>query len=121
MHKDQKGMTLIGWVIVLAIVGVFALAGMRLLPVYLEYFKINAVLNGLDKEMEGEKATSKAIYIYVKKRFDVESVNVIDESDLNIEIKGAVYEVRAKYDHRVPFLGNVDFIVAFDTAVEVDR
>lgn len=121
MRTKQRGMTLIGWVIVVGILGVFALAGMRLLPVYLEYFKISSVLKGLDQEMEGERATMQAIRSYVQKRFDVESVNIIDEDDLLVERKGSVFEVRAQYDHRVPFVGNVDFTVAFDTAVEVDR
>ena len=44
--RKSKGLTLIGFVIVLAIVLFFAYAGMRVIPMYLEY---QALISAMDK------------------------------------------------------------------------
>ena len=40
MLKRQRGMTMIGILFVLALVGVIGYAGMRILPLYLNYMKV---------------------------------------------------------------------------------
>jgi hypothetical protein len=44
--RKSKGLTLIGFVIVLAVVLFFAYAGMRVIPMYLEY---QALISAMDK------------------------------------------------------------------------
>jgi Tfp pilus assembly protein PilE len=43
----QKGMTAIGWLIVLALIGFFVLLTLKMLPSYLEYYKIVSTLDSL--------------------------------------------------------------------------
>ncbi len=40
LHHKARGITLIGFVILLAVVGFFVYLGMRLVPVYLEYMNV---------------------------------------------------------------------------------
>jgi Tfp pilus assembly protein PilE len=40
MRQSQQGMTFIGLLCILALVGVIGYAGIRLVPVYLNYMKI---------------------------------------------------------------------------------
>ena len=49
---NQRGMTAIGWLLVLGLIGCFTLVTLRLVPLYLEYYKVVAVLEGL----EGKKS-----------------------------------------------------------------
>ena len=44
MKRTQSGMTLIGFVIVLAVVGVFIYMGMKLIPMYSEYYAVKQAL-----------------------------------------------------------------------------
>ncbi len=110
-----------GWVIVLAIIGVFSIAILRVGPLYMEYYKISSVLSSLPSEMKSSGATKQEIYDYLSKRFNIEAINVITAKEVKIERKGEVYLVQAAYDARSPFLGNLNFIVTFDKAVEVPR
>ncbi len=48
--KRQNGMTAIGWLIVLALIGFFVLLTLRMLPSYLEYYKIVSSLDSMEKE-----------------------------------------------------------------------
>ena len=119
-RNRQRGMTLMGWVIVLAVFGVFAIAVLRAGPLYMEYYKIHSVLTSLPKEM-GSGTTKQDIYSYLSKRFNIEAITVIKAKEVKIERKGENYEVRANYDARSPFIGNLNFIITFDKSVEVPR
>ena len=50
MKRTQGGMTLIGFVIVLAVVGLFAYVGMKLVPMYSEFYAVKQALKGLSTE-----------------------------------------------------------------------
>ena len=121
MH-NQKGMTLIGWIGVLAILLVLALAALRLLPVYMQYFRIDSVMRDLPLQMKSEsKVSQKAIKDYVGKRFDIESINVIQPDDVKIVLNTDDYTVKVEYDHKVPYVANVSFLVSFSKEVKVPR
>ena len=46
-RRDQRGMTTLGLIILIAFVGIFVMAGIRLTPVYLNYMKVAGVVNGV--------------------------------------------------------------------------
>mgnify|MGYP000706487245 CR=1 FL=1 len=51
--RREGGMTTLGLIILVAFVGLFALAGLRLTPVYLNYMKVAGVVNGVYEEFDG--------------------------------------------------------------------
>lgn len=119
--RKQQGMTAIGWIIILAIVGVFATASMKIFPIYLEHYKINSILKGLQAEMGTDKATRTDIRDYLIKRFDVESIRSIKYRDVEVKTQGDNWAVRVTFDSRTSFIGNLDFIVTMDKTVEIPR
>ena len=42
MKRTQSGITLIGFVVVLAVVGLFAYVGMKLFPMYSEFYGVKS-------------------------------------------------------------------------------
>src|SRR3546814_17701607 len=50
MKRTQGGMTLIGFVIVLGVIGFFAYIGMKLVPIYSEYYAVKQALKGLQEQ-----------------------------------------------------------------------
>jgi hypothetical protein len=119
MRHDERGMTLISWIFVLAVAFLFGLAGLRLVPVYLEYLKITSSLNSVQKEFSGQTATVNDLRTALSKRFDIEDVHVITKQDVKIDRGAGGYMLRAKYEHRTPFVANIGFIVAFDKSVQI--
>ena len=49
-RTHQRGMTAIGWLIVLAMIGFFVLLALRMVPAYLDYYKVVSTLEGLESE-----------------------------------------------------------------------
>ena len=114
-------MTTLGLIFLVCFVGLFAFAGIRLTPVYLNYMKVVGVVNGIHEEFDGQNAAREAIRSSIARRFDVESITVINARDVKVTSVDGGYEVRAEYNHLSPFIGNVSFSVHFDKKALVRR
>ena len=118
---QQDGMTAVGMLILVAFVGLFAFAAIRLTPVYLNYMKVAGVLDGVYKEFDSQNPSRGAIQTSVLRRFDVESVSVITHRDIKVTPDNAGFMVTADYDHTTPFIANIHFTVKFHKQVLVRR
>jgi len=117
----QAGMTTLGVIILVSFIGIFAFAGIRLSPIYLNYMKVTGVVTGVHKEFDGQNATSSAIRKSISRRFDIESVGEIVAKDVKVTKVDGGHEVAATYSHKAPFMGNISFVVDFDKRVVVRR
>ena len=117
----QAGMTTLGVIILVAFVGIFAFGGLRLVPIYLNYFKVVGVVSGVLEEFDGTGATAGTIRKSISRRFDIDSVSEITANDVKVTKVDGGYEVAAVYSHKAPFMANVSFIVDFDKRVTVRR
>ena len=117
----QAGITTVGFLILAVFIGLFAFAGMRLSPVYLNYMKVAGVLDGVFKEFDSQNPSRASLQKSIRRRFDVESVTVITARDIKIVNESGGFRIEAVYDHMAPFIGNVSFSVHFDKKVLVRR
>lgn len=117
----QAGMTSLGILIMVSFIGLFAFAGIRLTPVYLNYMKVAGVLTGVEDEFDGQNPSRGAIRTSIDRRFEIESVSEIASKQVTITQNGAGFEVIAAYDHTTPFISNIYFTVRFKKAVQIRR
>ncbi len=115
----QRGMTGIGWLMVLALIAFFALVVLRLAPAYLEYAKVASVLEGMGEVPLITKKPNPEVRGLIRKRFSIEDVHSMKVEDIEIGRKAGVLTLRAAYEVRSPLIGNVDVVVSFDKQVEV--
>lgn len=119
--RRQAGMTTLGLAILVAFVGLFAFAAIRLTPVYLNYMKVASVVSGVFEEYDGTNPSRAAIRQSIARRFDIESVAVIRAKDVAVKTVDEGYEVAAVYSHKAPFIANVSFVVDFDRRVVIRK
>ena len=117
----QAGMTTLGLIILVLFVGWFVFGGMRLTPIYLNYMKVAGVVSGVQTEFDGANASRASIRNYISRRFDIESVGIINAKDVTVSKVDGGYEVAATYSHKAPFIANVSFVVDFDNRVVIRR
>jgi hypothetical protein len=120
MRYRERGVTFLGWVMILVPVALVLYACMRLVPVYLEYMKIARTLEQLSSESVGDGSDPRSLRNTIEKRFDIEDVSVINKDDVKITKEGSGYRVEAAYEAVAPFISNVDLLVTFDKVVIVD-
>ena len=117
----ERGMTTLGMLILAAFIGLFAFGAIRLAPVYLNFFKVKGVIDGVHQEFDGQNPSRSAIRTSINRRFEVESVSVVSNDDIKITPSDAGFVVEASYDHTTPYIGNLYFTVRFDKRVTVRR
>lgn len=115
--KRQNGMTAIGWLIVLGLIGFFVLLTLRMLPSYLEYYKIVSSLDSLVNETGLDSPA--AIRRLLDRRFNISYVDVIQPTDVIIKPVGSNFQVIADYESRKHIFANVDVVMSFYKEVMV--
>jgi hypothetical protein len=114
MRRNQSGMTLISFVIVMGVVGFFLYIIMKLFPMYNEYYGVRSALKALAAEpgvASQDPAQIKSNLIdkrlYVNYSTSVKSENVFVE-----QTNGGV-QIRVEYEVRKPFIYNLDIVGKF--------
>jgi hypothetical protein len=118
-HARQQGMTFIGVVIVLGLIAFFVLAALKLVPLYLENFKIVSSLQSLKSEAGLGSKSAPEIMTLLSRRLDINEVRRLTPKDIEIKTGSGRALVRIKYEARESFIGNVDIVAKFDDSVEL--
>jgi hypothetical protein len=116
--RRHSGLTLIGFLIVLSFTLFFAYAGMRLIPMYLEYNALTTAMDRLQDEPGSSKMSPSAIKQRVSRSLWASyASNNIKPAHMKISKVSGGIRVRVAYEIREPFLGNIDLVGKFDNSV----
>ena len=120
MRARQRGMTFLGLLILILVVGTWVYAAIRVVPLYLENMKIASTLEKVRDEYSANPGTTDfMIRKAIERHFDIEMVTAISDRDILIQRKGDVFVVTAAYEATAPFAYNIEFLVTFDRTVEI--
>ena len=115
MKRKQGGMTLIGFIIVLALVGFFAYIAMKLVPMYSEYYSVKQALKGLQQEPGiANQDPAKIKDLFFRRLYISYSDNVKPENvKLQRSESGVGWNMDVNYEVRKPLVGNLDVVGKF--------
>jgi Tfp pilus assembly major pilin PilA len=117
MKSRQSGITLIGFVIMLAIVGFFAFMAMKLVPSYIEYMGVVKALNQMSTEGGNEDIEQARRQLAFKMSFQYVDDSTIKPKDVTIQRSGNESVLRVSYDKVIPFMYNIAFLLHFEKSV----
>lgn len=115
--SKQQGVTAIGWVGILALIAFFTLMALKLVPIYLDSFKVGSILETIEDEFTGRDATPVEISTTLVKRLDINMVDGVTKDDIYIDRKNKMLTVEVDYEVRTKLMGNVDAVVFFQKSV----
>jgi hypothetical protein len=116
--QKQRGMSLIGFVIVLSVVIFVSFIGMKIGPLYMEYYSVVSALNGVASERGSANLSPYDLRVKVLNRLYVSYSENVKESDIKVT-RGNGVHLRVKYEVREPIMGNLDVIARFDKSVRL--
>jgi Domain of unknown function (DUF4845) len=119
MRKHQRGITAIGWLILMIPVAIVFYAGIRVSPLYLNYMKVVHSLDSVATEISNEGQTADGLRNAVDKHFQIESVDYPDKKDLKITRVNSVWQIEANYDDQSPLFSNIAILITFDKIVKL--
>lgn len=119
MQRNNRGITLIGFMILLCVAGFFAYIVMRLLPIYVEYFSVVKSMEMVKSEPGSAQKSVEEIRRDLSFKFNTQYVDETSVPPQAIQLKreagGAT--LRIAYERRVNFMYNIDLVAAFDKSV----
>ena len=119
MKSRQSGVTLIGFLIIIVVVGFFAYMAMKVLPSYSEYMGVTKAMNQIATAGTSGKSLDEIRRdLMFKMGFQYVDDSTIKPSDITIKRNaGGTSELRVAYDKQIPFIYNIDFLLHFDKSV----
>jgi hypothetical protein len=121
MRSRQAGITFIGWLFLLAPVAVVGYAGIRLVPVYLNYMKVAKALEQTATENKGEATLNvDSVRRALDKRFDIDGVTYPEVKAISVSRDGSNWVLEADYEDTVPMFAGISLVVHFDKRAVVE-
>jgi hypothetical protein len=117
MRNRQRGVTAIGWLVLLTPIAIVGYAGIRLAPLYLNYMKVTKALEQVANDYKNGGGDPTTIRSVVDKHFEIDMVEFPTTKDLKITRDAAGWVVEMAYDDEAPLFSNVSLHVNFDKVV----
>ncbi|MDF1725965.1 MAG: DUF4845 domain-containing protein [Alcanivorax sp.] len=118
--SQQRGISLIGWAVMLLVVVVLGTAALRMVPAYMEYNTISSSIKSLLQDSKTALLSPREVREALNKRFTINQVNVISANDLGITKDGGVLKVTTDYEVREPMFYNVSIVMTFQDEFSKD-
>ena len=116
-HK-QNGLSLIGFILVLALALFASFLAMKIVPVYMEYYSVVSAMNGIAAEKGSAKLSPYDIRLKFLTRLNVSYSANVKNKHVKLTRSDGVY-LRVAYEVREPIIGNLDVIAKFDKSVRL--
>ncbi len=121
MKRKQSGMTLMSFLMVLAVVGFAAYVAMRLFPMYQEYYAVKSSLKGLANEPGVADMDPGRIQDLFFRRLDINYSDNVKPAHVKIERMEGGWNMKVSYEVRRPLVGNLDVVGKFDASQAMTR
>ncbi len=96
--QRQRGMTILGMILVIIMVAFVALIGMKVIPMYIQYYSIKSTIESVRKEPMLAQMTPTDIQKAIERRFTIGYVENVKASDLKIRNERNIRVLELKYD-----------------------
>jgi len=115
--RRQRGITFLGFVFVLVVLGIFGYIGLKLFPVYSESFRIDTALANVMQDGVAD-ASKRDITKALVRRFTVNDIRRISERNFDeyvtIEKDRDDVSIYISYRAEVPLFANLSIVVDFE-------
>ena len=118
LHK-QRGLSLIGFIFLAAVVAFVMFTAFRCVPAWTEYFGLKKVLQATANEY-GVEGQAAAIRTSFNRRAQIDDLPVKD-TDLDIRKENGRIVLAVAYLRKVPIAGNVSLLFDFDASAVSTR
>lgn len=122
MRNGQRGMTYLGMLILMIVIAFCAIVVIKVMPVYLEHFKVESSLKSLAQDSKANMAQLPPAEIrkLLMRRLEVNDVSHVKKENIAISREGNKTMVDVSYEARVTLFFNLDLVARFpDNHIEL--
>jgi hypothetical protein len=111
--RKQRGLSLIGLLLVSGLLVLLALIGFKVLPAYVEYLAVKKAVTDIARAPETRGGQVRDVQMAFDRRAQIDDITSIRGQDLEINKLGDGFEIIATYSVQVPLFGNVSACIDF--------
>jgi hypothetical protein len=121
MKRTQRGITMLGFLITLAVVMFFLYCGMKIVPMYTEFYSVKKALAGMASEPGLSTASKEKVRQLFMRRLNMSYALNVKQDALKIESTGDGYLLTVDYEERRDLFANLDVVGKFHAQQELKR
>jgi len=115
--SKQRGLTAISWFLIIALAIMVIIFFIRLIPIYIDGYSVKQAVASLAEDSKLVKTSPKAIKKSLLTKLNLNSVYSVTGDDIYVSRKKGKTLVEVDYEIRENVLGNLDFVVSFNSEV----
>jgi hypothetical protein len=121
MNRKQSGMTMLGFLITLAVVMFFLYCGMKIVPMYTEFYSVKKALASLAAEPGIANKSKEQVRDLFFRRLYMSYANNVKSDALKIDSTGEGLMMAVDYEQRKELFANLDVVGKFHAEQELKR
>ena len=111
--SQQRGLTMISWLVVIVFLLFQAVIAMNVIPVYMTDRTVGSIMKELPKDLKVQQASAKELKGMVSKRLNINSVYTVKPEHIKVKKGRGENIVTIDYEPRGKLVGNLEYIVHF--------
>jgi hypothetical protein len=117
---SQKGLSILGWMTMLALVAFLASAVFKMVPHYLDYRALEKAITAIETDKSAEVHTVPEFYAHIGKSMTINSIRDLKLADiLTVTIEENEFVAHLDYETREVLIENLDLVARFDKEFRV--
>ncbi|UQY35563.1 DUF4845 domain-containing protein [Pseudomonas fulva] len=118
--RSQQGLSIVSWLVVLAVVAFLASTAFKVVPHYLDYMSMEKIITSVETDRVDSVKTVGDFYSHVSRGMTVNSIRDLNMQDvLKVTQDGNEFLAHLKYEKREHLIENIDLVVNFDKEFRV--
>ncbi|MFD3300611.1 DUF4845 domain-containing protein [Aquipseudomonas alcaligenes] len=115
LARSQKGMSMLGWLVVLALVAFLASTAFKMFPHYMDFWSLEKAIQSVETDRALDVSTVSDFYSHIDKSMQVNGIRDLSSKDIvEIKLEGGDFLVHLQYEKREPMIRNLDLVATFD-------
>jgi hypothetical protein len=112
--KTQGGLTILGFVLVAAVVIIFAMVGFRVVPSYIEYYSVKKALDDTMRSGNVDPNSLQAFRSELARRLQTSYVENVKATDAIVQRSGNQISAELAWERRLHMFGNAYILLEFE-------
>jgi hypothetical protein len=113
-RRRQSGMSILGILCVMLMLGFFAMCIIRMTPPFLEYLSVKDIIARIAMEPDTVNESNSDIRRKIANVFNTNQIYKLDPNEVEIYTKSGKTYIDANYEVRLPVMWRIDSVMKFD-------
>jgi len=111
--KNQQGLTMISWLVVIVFLLFQGVIAMNVIPVYMTDSSVASIVKELPSDAKLRNVTAKELKALIARRLSINSIYTVKAEHIKVKKGRGENIVTIEYEPRGKLIGSLDYIVSF--------